>query len=493
MADWGLYTALRGTDNWQQRRQDKMVNLQIAQQQRADEEKKVEKSMLAEEKINEYLDAINDIDVLPEDQERIQEVERQSRASIVQGIANYNGDLTRYMSSGGITDLHEYKNSITQSEEVKTALQSKENMAKIIKDKEAGRYIHPISYTDIEVDGEGNEVEVQKFMTPDQQITAFKNGDITSIDYNGSEKKVQMNAMTFHGTPKDPQNPYSEDNLVTTSDIKFWAMSKGASEEYADHLADNYYERTEEGGEPWYWGNLSAEDKAIADYKSGKGRSSGGSGKTKLLDTWENSVQAIPVNQQKPVTNKEQAYLIERLGFQSLAKSDSQFGGQYRWGGKAFGRDSYGSNNPQELDLSTAEIIGGNMEYVHKQDANGNPIRGMMFTVAFDDDDPNIAPGWFINDKALPGEERNFVNENDKWTGQVFVGIDDLLADANTRAEMNKTKNLQDNAYFTPATGSNEYDIQVTEAERQEAEDNDRAMGWPLGTTMNAIQSQYNK
>ena len=87
MADWGLYTALRGTDNWAQRRQDKMMNLQIAEKEAAREEARTQKEMLAEENINKYLDEMANLDVLPEDQERIKEVERKARFNIIKGIA----------------------------------------------------------------------------------------------------------------------------------------------------------------------------------------------------------------------------------------------------------------------------------------------------------------------------------------------------------------------------------------------------------------------
>ena len=42
MADWGLYSALRGTDNWQQRRQDKAMNLQLIESMHKEEQQKVQ-------------------------------------------------------------------------------------------------------------------------------------------------------------------------------------------------------------------------------------------------------------------------------------------------------------------------------------------------------------------------------------------------------------------------------------------------------------------
>ena len=491
MADWGLYTALRGTDNWAQRRADKQMNMQIVQQQKADQERKVEKSMLAEEKINEYLDEMANLDVLPEDQERIQQVEKDSRANIITGIANYNGDLARYISSGGISDLHEYRNSITQSAEVQTALSNKENMAKIIADKQKGnRYFAPVQVEQTSIDPEtGEEISEMVTTSVDKQIDAFKRGDISTIAYNGSEDKVELNAFTFHNTPKDPQNPYSEDNLVTTSDIKFWAMSKNASEDYADALADNYAERVNAGGDPWYWGNLSAEDKAIAEYKSGKGKSGGGSSKTMGLDAWYNNIKSTPPGQMKPIPALERNYMYEQKGMMPLPKSESIYGGSYRYAGPAFGRDNALNGKKVPIDVSTAEIISGSEKYVNIG-TEARPEYGMMVTMVFGDDDPNIAPGWFINDKAIPGEENNFKNENNRWTGQVIVSIDEEVNSPAIRAEMNKRKGLTNANVWTPATGGNQMDDEQRAKIQAEAELNDERYGFPPGTTMQSIMNQ---
>ena len=52
MADWGLYAALRGTDNWAQRRADEQMEMQILEKHAAREEKKTQQNMVAEEEIN---------------------------------------------------------------------------------------------------------------------------------------------------------------------------------------------------------------------------------------------------------------------------------------------------------------------------------------------------------------------------------------------------------------------------------------------------------
>ena len=65
MGDWGLYAALRGTDNWAQRRADQQMEMQIQEKNVAREEKKTQQRVISEEKINSYLDEMANIDVLP--------------------------------------------------------------------------------------------------------------------------------------------------------------------------------------------------------------------------------------------------------------------------------------------------------------------------------------------------------------------------------------------------------------------------------------------
>jgi len=324
MADWGLYAALRGTDNWAQRRADKQMNMQIQEKQAAREAQKTQQSMLAEEQIQTYIDEMAAIDVLPEDQAKITELEKNSRANIVQGIARYNGDLSRYISSGGITDLHNYKNSIIQSKEVKTALSNKENMAKIIADKQAGnRWFKPIQITTMVQDENGNDVEQTKTYDIDQQIAAFKNGEIDRIQYNGSEKRQQINAMTFKQFAKNPRKPYSKDNRVSASDVMFQAMEGGASEDYAYALAESYAKRVKANPNAvWYWGGKSAEEQALAHAKIG-GVKAAAAAKTK---------EEVPLPDYYTIarTGKGARSSVKKGTFDEFETKDGKVGAGYR-------------------------------------------------------------------------------------------------------------------------------------------------------------------
>jgi len=266
-----LYSALRGQDNWAQRRNDKAMNLAIQEKRVAREEQKAQTALKAEESINKYFDDIANMEVLEQDQERINEVESQARLNVVKGIAASNGDLTKYLSSGGVSDMHDYKNSIMKSQEVKQASSNKAMLQNYLQAKSKGLFVHDVD-VDIPMTNEdgtprlnanGEQEFEKRKMSFEDQMSLFRNGDISSLNFNGAEKPVKMNPFTFMQRPKDPSKPFSKDNIVTYSNVKFQAMEQGASEEYADRLASEYVDTVKAGGDSWKWGNKSEEDRIL--------------------------------------------------------------------------------------------------------------------------------------------------------------------------------------------------------------------------------------
>ena len=90
--DWGLYTAMRGQDNWQQRRADKAMNLQLLEKQTQIEQQKTAAEAQAEQSLNEYFNELQNMEFLAEDQERVNAMERDARRNVIKGIASVNGD-----------------------------------------------------------------------------------------------------------------------------------------------------------------------------------------------------------------------------------------------------------------------------------------------------------------------------------------------------------------------------------------------------------------
>lgn len=481
MADWGLYSALRGTDNWAQRRQDKAFNLQLVQKQQQDEQVKVQQSMKAEEEINKYFDEITGLDMLPEDTGRIQEVEKQSRKNIIKGIAAYNGDLGRYISSGGITDLHEYKNSILNSKAVKNAQMNKISMGAILKDfQDGGKYIHNVD-VDIpelnpdgtqKIDEQGNALLKRKKVRPEEALKLFKDKVIDKINYNGSENVVAMNAMDFKNEYRDPRYPNSKNNNVTASDIIFKAMHRGASEDYANQLADSYINRYKATGETWKWNAMSDEEWTLQQEKTAaekrKASGSGGGGVRTL-------------NQLFPE--------IERLGDKGQAATMMMGNVDREWFGENLGLKYDSSTNQtsatkpiagvdaqtgRDYDLSNALSINMNGRYVSKKNKNGIIEKYIEATVMYDADNPGAnnphkERGLFQDDdlvddnlrhnwtKITPAEA-GLKNDNvaDLWKGTVLIPITEQIKSRRLSNDLEKKRGIT--SQFDAAAPSATYD-----------------------------------
>ena len=259
-ADWGLYSALRGQDNWAQKRQDKMQNLMMLERRESKAQQELEKQAQLEQGMQSYFDEISKLDALAEDQGRIQEEEKKARRNIYKGIAAVNGNLKSYMSTGGISALSEYRRTILNSDSVKNAALNKVNMSNFIKDKSEGKYIKRVD-VDIPVmengkpklDKNGNPVTKRENITMEEEIQLFRDGVINKLTYNGAERKVKLDPLKFSKTTKNPADPYTA-YAVTTDDIYNYAIEQGASKEYANEVAVEYGKSKIKSKQPWYWG-----------------------------------------------------------------------------------------------------------------------------------------------------------------------------------------------------------------------------------------------
>lgn len=258
MAGYGLYYALRGKNNWAQRRQDAQINLQYQQQMAQMEQEDLQQSLLAEKEIQDAFDVVRQMDYLEGDKERVFNKEKQLRSNIVKQIGAYNGDLKRYMSAGGMSDLKNYQRSLEDSQEVKLAKQNKAELAMYMEDlKKGGKYFRKTKLRIPLEDEQGNrtgEFE-EKLVDFKEQLALHQKGMINTLRYAGSEELANVNAFTFKDKIKDAKNPLG-DNRVTMSDVYNAAiMQKGVSEEQAYDIAKKYNAGVEAGGDVWRWGS----------------------------------------------------------------------------------------------------------------------------------------------------------------------------------------------------------------------------------------------
>lgn len=457
MADWGLYSALRGTDNWEQRRSDKAMNLQIIEKQNKNAQIAQQQSMEAEESINKYFDDLANMDVLPEDQERVQALEKSERAKVIAGIGASNGDLKRYLSSGGISDMHSYKNAVQGSEEVKQAMSNKASLKNYLDSSAKGDFIFKV---DVDVpkmqdDGNGNMVQVldeqgqpvmeTQNMSFQEQMKKFRAGEISKLNFNGSEKEVKLDAFSFSKQPKNKLNPYSKDNIVMTSDIEHEARQKGASPKYAKAIADEYAAMVRAGGDSWKWGNLSEEERLMEEAKRNKLNGSGsgsGSSKTTQLNTIAPAYKRLKDGGSHEMGPGEVKFWDGVYGMNYDAKTNTT---KPRFG--MVGLDTYiGSNGKRaEYDLSNAVSVENTGEVVSKNNAQGVPERYIVMDIIYDADNPSAKNPHYEdwtqgNDRRDDATKNNWVFENadvfgilpedggaDMVKGQVLVPIESKI------------------------------------------------------------------
>jgi uncharacterized protein YaiE (UPF0345 family) len=475
MADWGLYSALRGTDDWAQKRQDQQMNLLAAEKSEVREQKKVAESAAAEADIAKYMEELQNLKVLPEDQERVAAAEKQARQNIVAGIAKNNGDLRRYMSTGGITALNEYKTSVMQSEEVKQAGVNKVNLTNYLNQDAKGNQRH--KFVDVEVpmfDKEGNQIGSEtKKMSFQDQYDLYKQGKIKQLNYDGSETRINMGIEDFNRMYKNPADPYQEDNYVTASNIYEKMLSKGASEEYAREQANRYADMYAKDGDAWRWkaGDQNelalkmaklkmARDKAAAKAAGAGGRNTTATRTSNVIG----EVNELRAGSVLPSGRNDQNAILYNLGFN---KNDD---GVYMPPSTGFEvRDAM---NPEfKYDLKYIDDI-EYKDYVALEDENGitqkylrattkwpdpTSLMGGVFSWSDWEDQPFSDVLGYTTPKDSSIEKNwQMDSDNNYFTGDILIPIDKAINTPHIKMQMNKMIGVNENADYTFGSTTNE-------------------------------------
>jgi hypothetical protein len=484
MADWGLYSALRGTDDWQTKRQDKKMNLLAAEKQNQMQQQKVAESAAAEADVAKYMEELQNLEVLPEDQERVSQAEKQARQKIVAGIAANNGDLRKYMSSGGVTALSQYKTNVMQSEAVKQAGVNKVNLQNYLTQDAKGNQRHRMVDVTLPVMRDGQQVVDEngqpltetKKMSWQDQYALYKEGKIKQLNYNGSETRIKLGIEDFSKYYKNPADPYQEDNYVTESNIYEKMLSEGASEEYAREQAKKYGEMHKQGGDAWRWNAGDPYELALkaARLKAAQQKASGGGSddrynKTATLHMMGN-IKALGHGNEMKMGLKDRPVFIRQLGL----KRDDETGAMIDTKGlKAIDAGEYGMGDGtrSELDLSLAEDIQP-LGYVAINDKNGNKKYYVKAMASFDDPAQGGSAwnplDWFEGQREgaptsqygpFAGYNENFWKYNgEKGTvdGEVLIPIQDEMEESYLYSQIDKEINMNANMHAPPGSPTHE-------------------------------------
>jgi len=476
MGDFGLYAALSGTDNWAQKRQDKMSNLMMLERMEQRSEKQLGAQMQAEAGIQEMLDKMSTFDVLPEDQKAIQQKEQDARLSIIKGITKFNGDLKRYMSSGGITDLGEYQRSILTSSEMKNAVHNKAQYAQYIDAKQKDMFVGK-SEIDVPVfDKNGNPkmkdgeiVRERKRLTMEEQMALRKRGMLDRIQVGMIEQKGRINPQFFKSNFKDARKPWSADNIVTEKNVYDHLISSGISEEQAKQRANRYGEQhagSPETAMKWNAMNPYALEKLKStiqyNLSKGKGKGSSKTEVTNVINTEYNRLKQIPnemmpskgpnaspnaLGSGKSITPKQNKFFTEWINNTNPKVYDAHYGNR--------DEDDIADN------IGKYSLQGGTLNLQSKVavvDPDDGIIKSMIKAEIFYPKD--IGDEYDVDTYAYNRGNwkekvkfRSFINEDKKtdyeeipgYTGTVFINIEDLVQNKNAAAELAKFQNVSTN------------------------------------------------
>ena len=469
MGDFGLYAALSGTDNWAQKRQDKASNLMMLQNMEQRSEKQLASQMQAEQGIQEQLDLMSTFDVLPEDQKAIEEVENKARMNIIKGITKFNGDLKKYVSSGGLTDLGEYKRSILTSSQMKNAVTNKAQYAQYIDAKQKDMFVGKAQIEVPVFNSKGNPqmkdgeiVREMKNLTMDEQMALRKRGLLDKIQVGMIEKKARINPDYFKRNYKDATKPWSADNIVTEQNIRNTLKSQGYSDEQANKLANEYGDGlTADNALKWKAMNqLELENQqAATQYRLSKANGSGGtgSGKTRITNTLKTTFDKLKQSPGlmystkginavegaaggvKPVPNKMAKYYKEWIAENNPMVYDAHYG-KFK---------DAGQDNEGKYSLRNATIDIQNYVAVQNPD-NDNQIESFIKARVFypdgtipyeDEQNQNRANSFENSTRRKYNSKTKEYDETSGVEGYVYIPIEKLVMDKNIGTEVAKYQN----------------------------------------------------
>ena len=236
-------------------------------------EKKVNEQIANQEATAAYMDAIDEKigTLLPADAERVRNLEKQARQSVIQGVAAAQGDYKQFMMQGGANVLREYKNNVVKSNEVVNGLKNKGTYDQIQKDLGDQKLLHDINVSYKGKDGK----DYEEVMPYQKMMELFDEGKITDLTYNGGEKAVNVKPMDFFKN-FHPNHPY-EAKPVTAEEYAEFAIMMGQSPDIANKRAQEVISDVNAQGEPitsMWWGIKD-------DDFTGMGRKWGANGRTK--------------------------------------------------------------------------------------------------------------------------------------------------------------------------------------------------------------------
>jgi hypothetical protein len=252
--DFSGYQALSGRKDWASIRSDRLMELSLMKQQQQDLDNQIQQQSQAQNALDTYMSNLQQVSVLEQDQEKLNNVEKQARQSIIEGLKKSGNDVRKFMLSGGGAILKDYTMQVITSDEMKNAMNNKLAWGQYVLNKANGLQDRPMAEGNIE-----------------EQLQKLTNGEIDRLKYNGAAKPVAFNTSLI--TSMYGKNPYRRQS-ASRDDIYKSALSQGMEDFQAEKYANDYERLVSEGSTPLYY-----------NYKTDNGAAVLTKGLKRLLDS----------------------------------------------------------------------------------------------------------------------------------------------------------------------------------------------------------------
>lgn len=433
--DWGFLGAIAGRKNFDTLKQEKLRELSLVQQQNAMLENDVAKQQAAADGVSQYLDTINNLKVLPEGLDRIKKIDADLRTNISKGILEANGDVKKWILSGGDRVLKEYQKNLVNNDVTQREIANAYQTNKWMADQQAGLQER---WSGMNEDGTP--------ITFDQQFKKYKNGQIDKLDYNGAFKLPEYNStIPKRYAFEDKYRPKSADVNDVYNDAfqQFKDLPLADRKQAAIHHAQLYQEQLKSGAAPYQFlhdqmspvdyariENLNsstrknnAEVAALSELKNRLVEINKGNqrpdGVQPFTDENGNPIKAIPF---VSLDSKSNAHTAGLAGFE--VDKDGMLTKQSLYQLKNMNLNSVTGGNIDLSNVSDASFLGAqpadNKLYLEK-DANGVTIPMRMITVKIDERGAESAKhngklfeeeNWFVANTNLPPLSKREANFN---------------------------------------------------------------------------------
>lgn len=260
MADFSGLAALSGVENWAEKRQAKEADQQRLYVLNMMKQNELAQQQQSSAKVQEYLNTVGKIKVLDQDRQRIQAVDKELQTGIQEGIKKYQGNVKKYLESGGESELIKYQNNLLQNKDVERAMMNAINYNQYLTDKSMGLIPRMQGWT------AGEQTKTGDF---EDNYKDFLENKTKELNYMGAYARPEIGDLrkryaSVYGKDKFTSEPVNVPTLV--NDVYIEAKGKGLSDQdakdYAHRVAGEYVAGVQSGAEPYRY---KTDDKPLHD------------------------------------------------------------------------------------------------------------------------------------------------------------------------------------------------------------------------------------